>query len=195
MISRATLLCGIRLGLFSLAAVAGLASPGWAQLQQVVIQTEEDISNSNTATSTYQQSFNLQGIGISSVTVTPPNGGSPFQLPPSGGGGGSPNFELDSTAYSTLQALQDAYPQGSYTFSIAYNNGTYDSASLLFTPTAPTSFVMPTSPLPLATAVSCSSPTFSWNPVSGDTGIALGCQITDPTGFYKLAGVAPYDIG
>ena len=31
--------------------------------------------------------------------------------------------------------------------------------------------------------------------MSGATGFALGCQITDLTGFYNLAGVAPYDIG
>ena len=73
MISRTTLLCGVRLGLFSLAAVAGMANFGWAQLGQVVILTDRDYSDNLTTTSTYVQSFIIAGTGISSVTVTPPN--------------------------------------------------------------------------------------------------------------------------
>jgi hypothetical protein len=193
MISRTTLLRGIRLGLVCLAVVAGSATFAWAQLQQMVIMTNRDFSNGDTANSTYVQSFILQGNGISGVTVTPPNGGSPFQIPP-GTGGGGPSFELDSS-FDTLQDLQTAYPQGSYTLSLTYSSGGTDSVSLLFDAQPPTSFAIPTSPLPLATGVPYSSPTFSWNPVLSTTGSALGCEITDPTGFYKLAVDAPYDIG
>ena len=191
-ISRTTLLCGVRLGLFSLAAVAGMASPGWAQLGQVVILTDRDFSNGVTTTSTYVQSFIIAGTGISSVTVTPPNDGAPFSLPP-GTGGGGPSFELDSP-FSTLQDLQTAYRQGVYTLSIAYGNGSQDSVSLLFNPQPPTSFAIPTSPLPLA-ALFYSSPSFAWNSVPIAPNTALGCEITDPTGFYKYAVDAPYDIG
>ena len=197
MIFKTVLLRGMRLGLVSLAAAAGWVSLGWADIQSVEIITERDFYNGDTANSTYVQRFILKGAGISSVTVTPPNNGSSFQIPTVDPGldNSGPNFELD-VSYNSLQALQAAYPQGSYTLSIANSNGGTDSVALKADANAPTSFAIPTSPLPLATGVSYSpAPTFHWNSVPSNTGSALGCEITDPTGFYKLAVTAPYDIG
>lgn len=189
MISRTTSLRGIRLVLVWLAAVAGWTSPGWGDVQQVLILAQRDASNGNTANTTYRQNFEVQGTDIAGVTVTPPVG-SPFSLDLHGDGFGL----TDAAHYGSLAALQAAYPQGNYTITITKSGGGTDTVTLPFDAEPPAAFAIPTLPLPLATDVPYSPvPAFTWNSMVG-AGAALTCRLENAFG-NRVVEEAPYGIG
>jgi hypothetical protein len=186
---RARVFRALTLLLLSFTAFATLGNPSRAQdLTQAVILTDENVINGDTAHAVYRQMFSISGTNISGVSVTKPDGVTSFPL--SSGG----DWHFNSGDYASLAALQVDYPQGTYDFSIQYSGGTTDSLSLPFNPMEPGAFAVPISPVHNAVSVPyLSAPTFSWNPVSSQTGFALGCELEVNNG-NTVAAAQPYEI-
>ena len=170
--------------------VAAAASFSRADVMQILILTDETVVNGNTANPVYEQTFDLSGAGINSVSVTEPGGGV-FSL----GSNGPGDWQLHAGPYTDLTTLQAQYPQGSYTFAIQNSDGSSDSVSLAFNAPQPVGMAALLSPADGATGVPyTSAPTFLWNPVPAGNAFALGCQLQVDNGD-TLDQDQPYDIG
>jgi hypothetical protein len=167
--------------------VVAAASPAQADIQMIVILTDSQIYNGDTANPDYSQMFNVQGTGIQSASVRTP-GGTDITLPVNQ----NSTFEFKDDSFTDLSSLRALYPLGTYDFTITNSNLSTDTVSLLFNPQDSGTFIVPTSPAPGATDVSASPPpTFLW---TSGSGTALGCELRVHNGNDVDRAEPPYDI-
>jgi len=176
------------LAVLAVALVAGLvgAEPALADLniENVFIMTVKELENGTALAMPYICEINVEGSGLTGVSMTPPGAGSPISLSED-----EPGFyEFNSSYYADLTSLRAEYNDGGYVFSF---NGGADTVTLNYQmPTAPTGYMDFTQPTHNETGVALDV-LITWDSCAGD-GDALGVWVdTD----LQDQGEAPLDIG
>lgn len=155
-------------------------------IENVFIMTVKDHENGTARAMPYICEINVEGSGLTAVSMTPP-GGSPINLSEDEPGSGY-DFDFNSGYYADLASLRTDYGDGGYVFSF---NGGADTVTLNYQmPTAPTGYMEFTQPTHNETGVALDV-NVTWNSCAsyGDAlGVWVGTDLQDQ-------GEAPLDIG